>query len=166
MNNTELILTVLVSVIAAGVLFQLILLFVMFLAVRKGMKAAGQYASEMKEQAVPVLENSKALIRTARELIARLEPKLESAASDLAEVTKLARTEAKRMQESADEITDKVRHHATRVDAMTTDALNAVERVGSFVSMAVTAPVRQVSGIMAGAKAVLETLRTPTPRPR
>ncbi len=166
MPNHETILTILVSVIAGGVLVQLIILFVVFLAVRKGMKFAGEYALELKSQVVPVLERSKVLMQTTKDLITRLEPKLEAAATDLAEVARVANAESKKIQVVADEITEKVRRQATRVDFMTTETLNAMDRVGHLLNQAVTVPIRQVSGVAAAAKAVFETLRNPTPRAR
>jgi len=177
MSNIEMILTILVAVIAGAALVQLIILIALFVAARKGMKLAGQYATEMKEQVGPVLEHSKVVLQSTREvlqttkdLIARLEPKLETAAANIAEVTRIASEEAKKFEESADEITDRVRRKVARVDAMTNEALNGVERVGHILNQAVTIPVRQVSGIMAAVKAVVETLRAPAPprdrRPR
>jgi uncharacterized protein YoxC len=166
MPSNEMILTIMVSVLAVGVLIQLIILFVMFLAISKGMKLAAEYASEMKEKVVPVLEHSKVLLRNTNELVTRLEPKLEAAATDLAEAAKIANAEVKKIQESADEITERVRRQVARVDSMATDTLNAAERVGFLLNQAVTIPIRQVSGIMAAGKAIFETLRTPAPRTR
>jgi len=166
MPSTEMILTILVTVIAVAGLFQLIILFVMFLAMRKGMKLAGEYATDIQSQVVPVLEHSKALIKSTRELIVKLEPKLDSTATDLANIAHIASAEAKRMQESADEITDRIRRQAERVDGLTTEALDTVERVGQFVNHAIEVPLRQISGILAAARAIFETLGKSSSRAR
>jgi hypothetical protein len=42
--------------------------------------------------------------------------------------------------------------------------LNRLERLGSLVNDAVNVPVRQLSGMIAAAKAVVGTLRAPTRR--
>ena len=97
----------------------------------------------------------------------RLEPKLDAAAGDLAEMTKIAREETRKMQVSADEISERIRRQAERVDHMTTTTLDSVDRVGNFVNQAVNVPMRQIAGVLAAAKAVVDTLRSPTPqRPR
>jgi hypothetical protein len=166
MLNNETIITILVSVIAGGILLQLIILLFMFLAVRKGMKVAAEYASDMKSQIVPVLEHSKVLMRTTKDLITRFEPKLEATITDVAEVTRIANVEAKKLQVSADEIADILRRQATRMDSMTTETLNALERAGQLLNQAVTIPIRQISGVVAAAKAIFETMRNPTPRSR
>ena len=165
-NNTELILTILVGIIAAGALVQMIVLVVVALALKKGAKLAGAYATEMQSKVVPVLEHSKALIQTTRELITRLEPKLEAAATNLADISQRASAEAKNIQDSTDEITERVRRQAARVDGMTTSALNGVDRAGHILNQAVSIPVRQISGVVAAARAVFDTLRKPSPRGR
>ena len=162
MQNTETILIALVVAIGVLVLVQVVVMFAMFLAVRKGMQAASEHADEMKAKVNPVLDQSKELLETARRLITRIEPKLETAASDLADITRTVSDEAKKMQASADEITERVRRQAARMDGMTTNALDNVDRAGRLLSTAVTTPLRQVSGVMAAAKAILDVLRTPT----
>jgi uncharacterized sporulation protein YeaH/YhbH (DUF444 family) len=96
----------------------------------------------------------------------RLEPKLESAATDVAEMAHIANTEAKKLQESADEIAERIRRQAARVDGMATDLLNGIDRAGQLVSQAVTVPLRQISGIVAAGKAIIDTFRAPAPRGR
>ena len=166
MPNNEMILTILVTVIAAAGLIQLFVFIAMLAAIKKGMKLAGEYATDLKTDLVPVLEHSKKLLYSTKELMARLEPKLEAAATDVAELAHIASTEARKMQESADEIAERVRRQAARVDEMATDALNTVDRVGNFVNQAVSVPLRQVSGVVAAGKAIYETLRAPSPRGR
>jgi uncharacterized protein YoxC len=166
MPSTETILTILVTVIAAAGLIQLFVFVAMFVAIKKGMKLAGEYATELRTDITPVLEHSKKLLYSTKELMVRLEPKLEAAATDVADLAHIASTEARKMQESADEVAERVRRQAARVDEMATDALNTVDRVGNFVSQAVTVPLRQVSGVVAAGKAIFETLRSPAPRGR
>ena len=164
MQSTEMILTILVSVIATIGLIQLIILFAMFLALKKAGKAAGEHAAELKARINPVLDQSRVLVETTKNLIARIEPKIESVATDLAEITRTASGEAKRLTDSVDEVRERMRRQAERVDGMTTGALNGVDRFGHYVNHAAGIPVRQVSGLMAAAKAVVETLRKPAPR--
>jgi len=158
MPSTELILIILVAVIAVAGLFMLVVLFAMFLAMKKGIKVAGDYATDMQSQVVPVLQNSAALIKSMRELMVKLEPKIDSTATDLANIVHIANSGAKNLQESTDDITGRVRRQAERVDGLTTEALNTVEQVGQVVNQAVSMPLRKVAGVVAAAKAVIETL--------
>lgn len=167
MPSTELILIILVAVIAVAGLFLLAVMFAMFMAVKRGIKVASDYASDLQSQVVPALENSTALIKSMRDLIVKLEPKLESAATDFAEITHVASAEAKKLQVSTDEITGRIRRQAARVDGLATEALNTVEQVGQVVNQTVSTPLRKVAGVVAAAKAVIETLgRSPRARAR
>ena len=164
MQNTETILIALVAVIAVAALIQLIILLVLFLAARKGMKLAGEYAVDMRDKVVPMIEHAKVLLQTSRQLIVKLEPKLEAATTDIAELAHTANAESKKMSQSADEIAERVRKQAARVDEMTTEALDRIDRAGHILDQVVTVPVRQVSGVVAAARAIIETLRSPAPR--
>jgi uncharacterized protein YoxC len=166
MPSTEMTLTILVAVIAVAGLIQLFVFIAIFVAIKKGMTEAGEYAKDFRSDIVPVLEHSKKLISVTRELITRLEPKLEAAAADVADLAHIASVEARKMQESADEIAERVRRQAARVDGMATEALDTVDRVGNFVNQAVSVPLRQVSGVVAAGRAIYDTLRTPRGRPR
>jgi len=159
-------LTILVAVIAVAGLIQLFVFIAIFVAIKKGMTEAGEYAKDFRSDIVPVLEHSKKLISVTRELITRLEPKLEAAAADVADLAHIASVEARKMQESADEIAERVRRQAARVDGMATEALDTVDRVGNFVNQAVSVPLRQVSGVVAAGRAIYDTLRTSRGRPR
>jgi hypothetical protein len=47
---------------------------------------------------------------------------------------------------------------------MFTHLLDTLDYAGGFVAMVVSKPVRQASGILRSAKAIIETLRTPVTR--
>jgi methyl-accepting chemotaxis protein len=166
MPTTDIALIALAAVTGLLVLLQFIVLLAFFVAFRKGMAVVQEHASELRDSAVPVLKDSKELLRVTRELIARIEPRLESAATDVAEITRTAREQVTKIQASADEITERARRQAARIDGMTTSTLNGVDRIGQFIGDAISVPVRQVSGLIAGAKAVVEALRSPAPAQR
>jgi F0F1-type ATP synthase membrane subunit b/b' len=166
MQTSDITLIALAAVTGLLVLFQFVVLIAFFLAFRKGMAAMQEHANELRDSAVPVLKDAKELLRVTRELIARIEPRLESAATDVAEITRTARVQITRIQVSADEITERARRQAARIDGMTTSTLNGVDRVGQFIGDAINVPMRQVSGLIAGAKAIVETLRSPAPAQR
>ena len=176
--NTDTILLLMVGFTGVAVLLQFCVLLGIFLTTRKALATAKEKADEIEASVMPLIHHSKDLVRSTKELVqkttevmARLEPKLDAAATDLSEMVSSARAETARIQASVDEINDRVRRQAARVDGMTTSVLNGVDRVGHFVSEAVNVPVRQVSGIpgpqaekiVAAAKAVVDVLRAPAP---
>jgi hypothetical protein len=63
------------------------------------------------------------------------------------------------VQSTVTEVLDKVRRQSSRLDHMTSNLLDTVDRAGGFVSDVVSRPVRQVSNILGVVKAVIESLR-------
>ncbi len=161
--NTENLLLVMVGIAGAAVLLQALVLLGIYIAMVKAMKTAKSTIDELHTSIMPLLHTSKEVAETTKDMMSRLGPRLDAAASDLEEMVQIARDETARFQESAEEINQRVRHQAARVDDMTTSVLNGVDRAGRFMNEAVNLPIRQVSGIVAAMKAVVETLRTPAP---
>ena len=180
-SNVETLLMIFVGITAVAVLLQACVLLGLFLTVRKAVQRGQDQADDVRAKLIPVLEGSKELmeagkgvvkmakdlIKSADNLIADLEPRLESAATDLAIMARDVHQQANRLQASVDEVAGKARRQVDRVDQMATSTLNGLERFGSLVNEAVNVPVRQLSGVIAAAKAVVGTLRgSAPPRPR
>jgi hypothetical protein len=55
---------------------------------------------------------------------------------------------------------------STRVDAMVSSALDAVDSAAVFVAETVNKPVRQISGLLASVKAIVESLGASQPAQR
>jgi hypothetical protein len=102
-------------------------------------------------------------VETARGLVTRLAPKLEAAGNDLAATAQGVREQTASLHEATQQMIERVNLQAARVDTMVSDALDSVDRAGNFVVRTVDKPVRQVSGILAAVKAVLDTLRSYEP---
>ena len=84
----------------------------------------------------------------------------------MSEIAHGLRVQTDEMQTSVSELIEKVRVQTSRLDAMFTGVLDAVDRAGGFVAEAVSRPVRQLSGLVASIKAVLESLRATGEHPR
>ncbi|HWG21084.1 MAG TPA: hypothetical protein VG225_11200 [Terracidiphilus sp.] len=163
MQNMDTILIVVVAIAGVSVLLQMTCLLALAVIASKGLKAAKQYAEELRTEVIPAIHNTRDVLQSTRDLIAKLEPRLDAAAGDLAEITRTAREATTTITASADEIANRVRCQAERVDAMTTSALNGVDKIGHFLNETVNLPVRQVSGVLAAARAILSALRSPAP---
>jgi methyl-accepting chemotaxis protein len=180
-SNIEMLLMIFIGITAVAVLLQACVLFGMFLAIRKAIGIGKEEADEFQAKIVPVLDSAKQLmdsgqdvIRTAKDLvksanslITDLEPQLESAATDLADMARDIHQQANQLQGAVDEVAFKAWRQVDRVDQMATSTLNGLERIGRVINEAVNVPVRQLSGVIAAAKAVVGTLRGSAPaRPR
>lgn len=166
--NTELLL-ILIGVTFA-VLLQAGVLFALFLTVRKAIKAANEQADDYRAKLSPLIDTGSQLINTANDLVASaqkliksVQPHVESTVTELAAMARDIHAEANRLQQSVDEVASKARHQVDRVDGMVASFLDGLDRFGQFLNESVRAPFRQVNGIVAAARAVIDTLRSPGP---
>ena len=143
----------LVAAVALAMLIQAIVLFAALVALRKLAKSIRQEIEELRASVMPVIENT-------RSLLARVTPKIEQTASDLAVLTRALRDQTADVQAAADEIIGRAQRQARRVDTMLSNVLDAVDRAGTFMANTVTKPMRQLSALLASAKAVIESLRS------
>jgi len=166
--STELLL--ILAGITVAVLLQAGVLLGIFLAMRKALQTAKEEAEEYRGKLMPLIDSSSQLINTGNDLflatqtlINKLKPELEAAVTEMANITRDVHNQVNRLQASVDQIAARARQQADRVDGMTTSFLNGLDRLGVFLNDAVHVPVRQVNGVIAAAKAVIDTLRAPAP---
>src|SRR3954471_16016580 len=170
--NTELLL--ILAAVAIAVLLQAGVLLGIFLTMRKAVQTAKEEADLYRGKLTPIIESSSQLISTGKDLVAStqtlingLKPQLVGAATELSNLTREIHAQLNELQDSVDEVAQKARHQVNRVDSMTTSALNGLDRFGTFLNEAVHVPIRQVNGVVAAAKAIVDSLRAPArPRPR
>jgi hypothetical protein len=156
-SNTETILIVFVAITGLAVLLQACVLFAIFISLRKTAQSAVQSAEDFKATLLP-------MVHSTRELMERISPQIITVSADLAELTASLKKETRGVSFSAAEIMQRVSRQTERLDEMLTNGLNAVDRAGVVVEAAVAAPVRQVNGVLAAIKAVIETYRSDVPR--
>jgi SMC interacting uncharacterized protein involved in chromosome segregation len=149
---------VLIAVTAAAVLLQAFVLLGMYLALRKSSRSIIEQIEDLKSSITPFVEN-------ARGLLERVGPKLEGTTTDVAEIVRGLKQQAAEAEASVSEVLELVRKQTSRIDEMVTGLLNAVDRAGDCVSDVVNRPVRQISGVLASVKAIIESLRSPIPQP-
>jgi hypothetical protein len=162
-----------VVVTGLAVLLQAILLLIIFISVRKAAGFIRDEAENLHSSLMPVLYDTRDTLASVREtlvstqefladaqgFLTRVAPKIEATAGDLAEITHGLRTQVAQMQSTALEILDGVQMQSNRLNHMISGLLDTVDRAGSFVTNVVSRPVRQISGILAMVKAVVESLR-------
>ncbi len=147
---------VLICAVALVLLLQVIVLLAIFVVIIRTARTVRQDLEDLRSSVAPIIDNT-------RDLLKRVTPKIEQTTSDLAALTHTLRTKADDVQIAADEIVERVRRQSSRLDMMLSDVLDAVERAGVFMADTVARPMRQISAIMASAKAVIESLRTVAP---
>ncbi len=151
LQNTTL---ALAAVAALALLVQTIGMIVVLTMARKAAKNMREELEEYRSLLMPVIQK-------AREVVENVAPKIERAAEDLSVITASLREQTADIQKAADDIIVRTQRQAGRVDHMLTVVFDGVERAATFMSETVAKPMRQVSGLIASVKAVVETLRDP-----
>ncbi len=149
----------LIALVALAMLIQAIVLLAAFVAMRKAARSADEKLEEIRSSVMPLVDKT-------RDLLTRLTPKIEGTAEDLAALAHSLRMQTTDVQYAANELITRVRSQASRIDTLLSNVLDAVERAGGFMADAVSKPMRQLSAILASAKAAVESLRSYESAPR
>ena len=141
-----------VAAVAVTMLLQAIALLAIFNVVRKAAQSMRQDVEELRSTVVPVLESVK-------DLLAHTGPKIESAVADLSAMSHNLRRQTADVQVAANGIIERINKQSARVDGMLTKIFDGVDRTTGFVTESVNKPARQLAGLLASAKAIVESLR-------
>jgi len=145
-----------VAIAALALLAQTIGAIAVLMMARKAAKNLRNEMDHYRSTLMPILER-------AREVVENVAPKVETAAAELAVITTRLREQTADIQTAANDIIARTQRQAGRVDHMLTAVFDRVERASTFVADVVAKPVRQLSGVLASVKAVVETMREPAP---
>ena len=157
--NSQTVQLVIVAAVAVTMLLQAIVLLAIFSTLRKSAQAMRQDIEELRSSVVPVIDS-------VRELLAHTGPKIEAAATDLAAMSYNLRRQTADVQAAADGILERIKSQSLRMDSMFTRVLDGVDRASGFMTDTVAKPMRQLAGLLASAKAVVESLRHDGPHAR
>jgi ABC-type transporter Mla subunit MlaD len=159
-SESQVVLLVIAGLVALALLLQGVALLAIFFGLRKAASAIREELDEVRTTVTPYYTD-------ARELFVRVAPKIEQTTTDLAALTHALRLQSDDIQIVTSEIIQSTRRQAARLDATATTVLDAADRAVTFTSDAVVKPMRQISGVLAAVKAVVDALRTPNgARPR
>ncbi len=146
------------------VLMQLAVLGAITFGLLKLTRTAHEKTGEITATILPIITSSRELVQTANQLMTRLEPRLDAAATDLAEITRGARAQAARFETTATDLQRRVQGQAARIDGMATSLLDSVDYATEKVGTALRGPARRISGTISAVSAFFETLNKPLQR--
>ncbi len=146
---------VLVLVVAAMIaqVFVMLMLFFGFAKLAKGLK---EEIADIRSSVMPIIFD-------LRKLMSKTSPKLESAVGDIAVFTESLRKQAHELEETSSEVAERVRRLSARVDDMSSRLLDKVDQAGATVTETVSKPLRQFAGVVASAKAIVDSFRNSAP---
>jgi len=151
--NNETLLVIFVGITAVSFAVQAIVMLVACIMMRKAVKAVQVDVQELRTTAMPILAKS-------RDTLEKVAPKIESVSADVADIASMLKRQTGEFQLVASDILDRVHRQTSRVDNMFTNMADNVEHASNVVVHSVGKPVRQLTAILAGAKAFLSVLTT------
>jgi methyl-accepting chemotaxis protein len=121
----------------------------------------GKVAKTVKEELTDVRQSVMPMIFDLRELLTNITPKIESTADDLSAILHGVRSQSSAFESLGTDLVTRLRRQAARLEELLSGLIDTADRTGAAVADTVGKPVRQIAGILASAKAVLESLRSP-----
>jgi methyl-accepting chemotaxis protein len=120
-------------------------------------------ANIVEKRTGPMLDKTNALLD-------ELSPKVKAMVSNTEQISETVRVKVEELAVTVGELNDTVKEingrtrvQVARADGLVTDALVATSEISHSVTESIKVPVRQIAGLVAGAKAGLETLIARSP---
>jgi hypothetical protein len=151
-TDTQIVELVFTIVTGLGVLMQAGVLLAMFLGLRETHKKIHALTEKIEEHVLPLMHNSRGLMQD-------LTPQVKQIASNLVDVSNTLKTQTENVKTVVEDVTERTRKQTARADGMVTGALNTLAHAGAAVERGISAPLRQVSGVLNGLRAGIDTLR-------
>lgn len=141
-----------IVIAAVAILVQMAILLGMYLQMKTAIEKFTAITTEVKTRVDPIL------LRIDR-ILEDSEDKIASITSDTAEITRLARGQAQRIDRVFTDSLERLRVQVIRADQILTGALEVIEDTGTRVRKTLWAPVQQVSAVLRGVKVGIDVLR-------
>jgi hypothetical protein len=131
---------------------QMVILLAMFVQLRVAIDRFTWMANNLQGRLDPILLRINRILEDS-------EDKIGSIMSDGAEITRLARGQAQRVDRVVTDSLERLRVQVIRADRILTGTLEVIEETGSKVRNTLWGPVQQVSAVLKGIKVGLDVLR-------
>ena len=142
-----------VVVTALAVVLQAVVLIALFLQLRRTAARVEETVADLNARLTPILSRVQLLVED-------VSPRISGIVSDAAELTRLARGQAQKVDRILSETLERLRLQLIHVDQVLTGAMEAVEEAGTRLRDTVWGPVVKASAIIRGIQTGLEFLRT------
>ena len=137
------VLEIFVIVAAAAIVLQFLVLFAMYLAVRKGQQRMEGVTDALKQHGIPALE-------AAHTFMIENAPKAATILDNVATSTSTVNRQIERVDATVTDIVDRTRLQVIRADELVTRTLDRVEETTDFVHHRVLSPIRHAAGLIQG----------------
>jgi hypothetical protein len=141
-----------IVIAAIAIVIQMAILLAMFVQLQAAIKNFTQIATQLQARIDPIL------VRTNR-ILEDSEDRIRSIMGDAAEVTRVARSQAQKVDRVFTDAVERLRLQIIRADQILTGTLEVIEDTGSTIRNKVWEPINKVSAVLKGVKAGIDFLR-------
>lgn len=141
-----------IAVAAIAIVIQMAILLAMFVQLQAAIKNFTRIASDLQARIDPIL------VRTNR-ILEDSEDRIRSIMGDAAEVTRVARSQAQKVDRVFTDAVERLRLQIIRADQILTGTLEVIEETGSTLRDKVWEPINKVSAVLKGIKAGIDFIR-------
>jgi type IV secretory pathway VirB2 component (pilin) len=141
-----------VVVAAVAIIMQMVIMLGMYLQFKETNKQVMRILHDLDARVSPIL------LRVNR-ILDDSEDRISSIVGDAAEITRIARGQAQKVDRVFSDAVERLRVQVIRADQILTGTLEVVEDMGTKVKRSVTGPVMQVSAVLKGIKVGLDFIR-------
>ncbi|MGA7918775.1 MAG: hypothetical protein WCA38_03815 [Candidatus Acidiferrales bacterium] len=146
-----------IVIAAVAIVVQMGILLAMLLQMQTAIRKFTGIATDLQTRVEPILTRMNRLLEES-------EGRISNIISDGAEISRLARGQAQKMDRILTETIERLRVQVIRADQILTGALEVVDDAGTKFRKTLWAPIRQASAVMKGIKVGLDLLRHPEDR--
>lgn len=123
----------------------------------------GKLGKKMKDEVADIRASVMPMVYDTRELLTNISPKIESSADDVSAILHTLRSQSAAFESVGTDLAERLQRQATRVEGVLSGLITTADRTSSAVADSVGGPIRKIAGMVASARAIMETLRAPAP---
>jgi hypothetical protein len=141
-----------IVIAAIAIVMQMTTMLVMFLQLRKSLEHFTRLSTDLQSRVDPILNRVNRILEDS-------EGRISSVMGDTAEITRLARGQAQKIDRVFTDTIERLQVQVIRADQILTGAMEVVDEAGSKFRNTLWGPIRQASAVVKGIKTGLDMLR-------
>ncbi|HEY4880229.1 MAG TPA: hypothetical protein VIH97_14000 [Candidatus Acidoferrales bacterium] len=141
-----------IVIAAIAIVMQMTILLVMLLQLKKSLEHFTRLSTDLQGRVDPILSRVNRILEDS-------EGRISSVMGDTAEITRLARGQAQKIDRVFTDTIERLQIQVIRADQILTGAMEVVDEAGSKFRSTLWGPIRQASAVMKGIKVGLDMLR-------
>ena len=141
-----------IVIAAIAIVMQMAVMLAMMLTVKKSLEHFTRQSTELQGRIDPILSRINRILEDS-------EGRISSVMGDTAEITRIARGQAQKIDRVVTDTIDRLQIQVIRADQILTGAMEVVDEAGSKFRSTLWGPIRQASAVMKGIKVGLDMLR-------